>query len=115
MDHLLLHCPNVYNLWALIFTIFGVNWVLPRSINDTFGMVEMSTIQKIPKKSLDGCPFMFTMDNFLERNGVVFEDLVPSTQLMKNSLIFALWSWATANSNVQAVNVIDFLDALVTM
>ena len=50
-----------------------------------------------------------------ERNGVVFDDLVASTQRMKNSLIFALWSWAIANSNVQAVTVIDFLDTLVTM
>ena len=46
---------------------------------------------------------------------MVFKDLVPSTQRMKNSLIFALWSWAIVNSNVQAVNVIDFLDVLVTM
>ena len=24
LDHLLLHCPKVYNLWPLIFMIFGV-------------------------------------------------------------------------------------------
>ena len=35
LDHLLLHYPKVHNLWAFIFTIFGVYWVLPRSIKDT--------------------------------------------------------------------------------
>ena len=50
-----------------------------------------------------------------EMNGVVFEDVVPSTQRMKNSLTFAIWSWATANTNIQAMNVFDFLDLLVTM
>ena len=35
LDHLLLHCPKAYNLWALIFTIFRINGVLPRSIKDT--------------------------------------------------------------------------------
>ena len=33
-----------------------------------------------------------------QRNGVVFEDMVPSTQRMKNSLMFALWFWITTNS-----------------
>ena len=46
-------------------------------------------------------------------NGVVFEDMVPSTQRMKNSLFFALLSWAMTNANLQVVNVIDFLDPLV--
>ena len=40
---------------------------------------------------------------------------MPSTERMKNSLMFALWSWITVNSNVQVMNVIDFLDFLVTM
>ena len=42
-------------------------------------------------------------------NEVVFEDVVPSAQRMKNSLTFAIWSWATAKTNIQAMNVFDFL------
>ena len=29
---------------------------------------------------------------------------MPSTQRIKNSLMFALWSWATTNSNVHECN-----------
>ena len=77
--------------------------------------MERSTIQKIHEESLDGCPFMLAMDNLERKKWDSFEDMVLSTQRMKNSLMFALWSRATTNSNVQAVNVIDFLDLLITM
>ena len=69
----------------------------------------------LPKLTTRRNPNPSILKLFYGSNGVVFEDLVPSTQRMKNSMIFALWSWATTNSNVQVVNVIDFLDTLVTM
>ena len=38
---------------------------------------------------------------------VVFEDLVPSAQRMKNSFVYTLWSWAKVLSDFQgsALNV----------
>ena len=75
-------------------------------------MMERSTIQKIPKESLDDCPIVLTLDNLERKKWGCFEDMVPSTQRMKKSLMFSLWSWATTNPNVQVVNVIDFLDVL---
>ena len=66
LDHLLLHCPKVHNLWAFIFMMFGVFWVLPRSIKDTLVGWKGSTIQKIPEESLDGCPIILVLNN-LER------------------------------------------------
>ena len=48
-----------------------------------------------------------------ERNRAVFEDVVASAQRMKNSLIFTLWSWAKTDTNVQILDVIDFLDFLI--
>lgn len=34
MDHLLLHCAYVYNLWSLVLSMFGIQWVLPRRVVD---------------------------------------------------------------------------------
>ena len=35
-DHLLLHCKVARELWDLVFVLFGVQWVTPRTILDLF-------------------------------------------------------------------------------
>ena len=32
VDHLLLHCSVAYELWSMIFGLFGISWVMPRSV-----------------------------------------------------------------------------------
>ena len=32
VDHLLLHCPIAHSLWVYMFQIFGIQWVMPGSV-----------------------------------------------------------------------------------
>ena len=34
VDHLLLHCPIAYEMWSMIFCLFGICWVILRGVVD---------------------------------------------------------------------------------
>jgi hypothetical protein len=34
VDHLLLHCPYAKELWDMIFGLFGLQWVMPKTVLD---------------------------------------------------------------------------------
>ncbi|RVW58189.1 ADP-ribosylation factor 1 [Vitis vinifera] len=36
INRILVHCPKARVLWDLVFSLFGVNWVLPLTVKDTF-------------------------------------------------------------------------------
>lgn len=36
VDHLLLHCPIAYELWSMVFGLFGINWVMPERVIELF-------------------------------------------------------------------------------
>ncbi|GFZ00894.1 hypothetical protein Acr_14g0005290 [Actinidia rufa] len=36
VNHLLIHCDVVRELWSLVFSIFGVHWVMPGSVRELF-------------------------------------------------------------------------------
>ena len=64
MDHLLLHCPTDYELWSLVFYLFGLHWVMPLK------EVEL---------------FEFWQGNFRRHRYIVFWRLVP------HCLMWCIW------------------------
>ena len=36
VDHLLLHCPIAWELWSLVFCLFGIQWVMPHAVLELF-------------------------------------------------------------------------------
>ena len=34
VDHLLLHCPMAFEMWSMIFCLFGICWVMPQRVVD---------------------------------------------------------------------------------
>lgn len=38
VNHLFLHCAMASDLWALVYTLFGVFWVMPLSVREDRGL-----------------------------------------------------------------------------
>ena len=38
IDHLLIHCPIAYEMWSMIFCLFGICWVMPQRVVDLLVM-----------------------------------------------------------------------------
>ena len=34
VDHLLLHCPIAYDLWSMVFCLFGIHWVMLYKVSE---------------------------------------------------------------------------------
>ena len=34
VDHVLLHCPTTYELWSMVFCLFGIYWVMPYKVSE---------------------------------------------------------------------------------
>ena len=34
VDHLLLHCPIAYELWSMVFCLFGIHWAMPDKVSE---------------------------------------------------------------------------------
>ena len=50
-NHILIHCTKTRVLWELLFTLFGVTWVLPYSVRETLFCWLGSFVGKKRKKA----------------------------------------------------------------
>lgn len=62
IDQLFLLCKKVQDLGALLFTIFGVNWVLPCSVRD-FGRMTRLFYKEKAHEDLVGSSYLPVLDN----------------------------------------------------
>ena len=92
MDHLLLHCSAVSELWSFVFHCFGIQWVLARRVVDLlfrwrnwFGKHESGVWNLVPL-----C-LMWTI--WKERNSQIFEDKANSMDQIKGAFVNALFDW----------------------
>ena len=111
VDHLLLHCPVAHSLWIQMLQVFGIQWVMPGSMESLvscwsywLGKFTLDIWNMVP-----GC-LMWVV--WMERNWRSFEAkeklLVQLQVLCQGTLFdwFRCWGSSTCSS------IIDFLSSL---
>ena len=87
IDHLLLHCSKTRVLWDLLFTLFGVSWVLSSSVRETLLNWHDSFVGKKRKKVWRVAPLHIFWTIWKARNRLAFKDDMLSIQQLKYSFI----------------------------
>ena len=57
IDHLLIHCNLTRDLWHFVFSLFGVFWVLPSTVNEVFLSWHGSFVGRSKNKVWYSAPF----------------------------------------------------------
>ncbi|RVX18473.1 putative ribonuclease H protein [Vitis vinifera] len=95
VDHLLLHCVMTRTLWNLLFSLFGVEWVLSGTVKDTLLGWHGAFVGKIRKKAWQMAPLCIFWSVWKERNSLAFGNEVLSIQRLKHSFGYGLLPWCS--------------------
>jgi hypothetical protein len=109
VDHLLLHCPYTKELWDMVLGLFGLHWVMPKTVTELlhcwFGSVGChSVIWKAIPHCIMWCLWQ-------ERNARTFEDCELSVVELKLHLYSSLLDWMSATGLFRFSNVLDLIDS----
>ena len=110
VDHLFLHCPVAMDLWSMVLGLFGVSWVMPKSVVELlacwqgwFGRHWNGHIWIIIPRCLMWCLWR-------ERNSRWFEDNERSISDLKLFFFRTLVDWQSTLQNQSYSSFLDFLD-----
>ena len=109
--HLFLHCPVAMDMWAMVFGLFGVSWVMLQFVvgllaswQGRFGHHRNEYIWLMVPHCLLWCLWR-------ERNTRCFEDNERSISYLKLFFFRTLMDWLVVLWNQSFLSFLDFLDA----
>ncbi|KAJ9707665.1 hypothetical protein PVL29_002622 [Vitis rotundifolia] len=112
VDHLLLHCVKTRVLWNLLFSLFGVAWVLSGSVKETLLGWHGAFVGKTRKKAWQMAPLCIFWTVWKERNLLAFGNEVLSLQRLNYSFICNLWSWVRVFIALSPHSLVSFFEWL---
>ena len=111
-DHFFLFCTKVDMLWNLIFSLFGVHWVLHSTVRGKLLGWNGAFVGKERAKAWRAAPLCLLWTLWKERNGRAFNNVERADQAIKYSFLYTFVNWARVYIEDHTVSLIDFIDWL---
>ena len=108
VDHLLLYCKFSHALWREVFLMFGIQWVMPRTVASVL-FAWKNHLGVHPSTTWNMVPACLMWLIWRERNTRNFEDVERSVDLLKSLLIGTLFEWSHIWGFTQFVSIFYFL------
>ena len=110
VNHLLLHCPIAYELWSMVWAIFGLQWVMLLGVSDLFSSWQGSFGGH---RSIDlwrAAPHCVLWCIWQERNSRCFEVKEWSFSDLKYHLLHILLEWSSFFNLFLCSKFLEMLD-----
>ena len=111
-DHLFLFCNKVSMLWNLIFSLFGVQWVLHSTMRGNLLGWNDAFVGQRRAKAWRAAPLCLMWTLWKERNERAFNDVEWADQTIKCSFLYNFANWARVYIEDHTLSLIDFVDWL---
>ena len=110
VDNLFLHCLVAMNLWAMSLGLFGVCWVMPKSVVDLLASWQGQFGRRHNKYVWIVVPHCLVWCIWKERNNSFFEDSEHSLPNLKLFFFRTLMDWLSVWRNQSFSSILDLLD-----
>ena len=109
-DHLFLHCPVALELWDMVFSLFGVCWVMTRSVVGLLACWQGRFGHHCNWDIWKAVPHCLLRCIWKERNSRCFEDNESSMLDLKLFFFRTLLDWFFVWRNHPFSSILDLLD-----
>ncbi|RVX12696.1 putative ribonuclease H protein [Vitis vinifera] len=112
IDHLLLFCEKAKMLWLMIFSLFGVQWVMHYSVRRNLLGWHGSFVGKKREKAWRAALLYLMWTIWKERNRKAFDEVERNDQEIKSIFLYTFVNWARVYIEEHTFSLIDFVDWL---
>jgi hypothetical protein len=109
IDHLLLHCEIVRDLWSYILILFGVEWVMPRTVLELLNNWGAAIGYGHAKEAWRLALLCLLWCIWRERNVRLFEDIETSMVELRKQLFNTLYIWIASHHSLNVFIYVDLL------
>ena len=109
VDYLLLHCVKTRVLWNLLFSLFGMAWILSCLVKETLLGWHGAFVGKARKKAWQMTPLCIFWTVWKEKNMLAFGNKELSLQRLKNSFVCNLLSWVKVSIVLSPSLLVSFI------
>ena len=106
----LLHCPIAYELWSMVWALFGLQWVMPHGVSDLFLSWQGSFGGYQSIDLWRAVPHCVLWCIWRERNSRWFEGKERSISEFKSLLLHTLLEWSSSFNLFPCSNFLEMLD-----
>ena len=110
VDHLLLHFPIVFELWSMMFTLFGIYWAMPKIVVEFLACWQWKFSHHHNGVILMAVPHCLMWRIWWERNNQCFEDSERTIANLKLFFFKTLSDWMSIVGSHFIFSVYDLMD-----